>query len=224
MTKEQFAAAKAAMQTYMPQDVHDTGHVMRVLYAAVRIAKTLPGANMDVVILAALLHDIGRGAEDDAQKTGHAELGAHMAYGWLQKQGYSEETAAHVQACIRTHSYKGGQRPQSLEAEIVFDADKLDLSGAVGCGRALLFGAQIGEPWYRTGPDGQPCPGEKGRHSLLREYHRKLKDLHNVFFTQKARQMAKKRQETMDAWFQALEKEIYTGYNKGEKILEEVLG
>ncbi|MDL2295105.1 HD domain-containing protein [Ruminococcaceae bacterium OttesenSCG-928-D13] len=225
MTKKEFGALERVMLKSMQRSVHDTGHIYRVLYYALRIAKTEPRANLDVVITAALLHDIGRAKQDDYPGLGHAELGARMAWDILRKHGTSEKTAAHVRDCIRTHSYKGGKKPATLEAKILFDADKLDLTGAVGSARALLFGAEIDEPFYLTGPDGQPTPGKPDEGpSLLREYNRKLKHLHTKFFTAKGRALAKKRQKAMDAYFTAFEKEIRGGYKKGQKLLDEVLG
>lgn len=224
MTKAQFKAAEAVMLRSMQNSVHDTGHVYRVLYAALRIAKTEPRADSEVVILAALLHDIGRAAEAKHPGLGHAELGARMAWDALNKLGYGEKTVRQVCGAIRTHSYKNGQKPQSLEAKILFDADKLDLAGAVGCARALLFGAEIDEPFYLVGKDGLPTPGTpKEGPSLYREYNRKLKQLYKKFYTKKAKSMAAKRQKTMDAWFAAFQKEIGGGYAKGLALLDGVL-
>lgn len=219
MTRREFEAVETEMLKGMQRSVHDTGHIYRVLYGALRIAATEPKADRDIVILAALLHDIGRAAEK-RPGVGHAEAGAGMAYDMLRRAGWGESAAAHVRNCVRTHSYKGGQKPQSIEAKILFDADKLDLAGAVGCARALLFGAQIDEPLYRLGPDGLPSPGLPGEESsILREYNRKLKHLPEKMFTAEGRRLAAKRQKAMDDYFAALAKEIYSGYKKGAKLL-----
>lgn len=120
MTKEQFAAAEEVMLQGMQQSVHDTGHIYRVLWGALRIAQTEPMADLDVVILSALLHDIGRLNEEKTPSKGHAAVGANMAGPILQRLGWDKATTAHVQACIRTHSYKQGITPQTLEAKILF--------------------------------------------------------------------------------------------------------
>lgn len=224
MTREQFDAAERVMLQSMQQSVHDTGHVYRVLWGALRIAKTEPMADVDVVILSALLHDIGRLNEEKTPGKGHAAVGAQMAGPILQDLGWSKEKISHVQACIRTHSYKRGLTPQTLEGKILFDADKLDLTGAVGTARALLFGAQIDEPFYLVGADGLPTKGHKTEGpSLLREYDRKLKKMEDKFYTKKARKIARKRQKTMDRWFCEFKKEINKGYNKGTALLGAML-
>ena len=221
MTHEQFAATEAFMKQNMQQSVHDEGHVHRVLYGALRIAKTLPLANTDVVILSALLHDVGRETERLNPKVHHAVAGAKMAFEFLQRQGWPQTTAAHVRDCILTHSYSAGGKPQTLEAEILFDADKLDLSGAVGCARSLLFGAEISEPWYRLDENGLPLPGKKSEEpSLFREYNKKLSKLEDKFYTEKAKKIAKKRQKTMDAYFEAMMDEVNSLYGDGVEMLQ----
>lgn len=224
MTQEQFAATEAFMKRNMQQSVHDEGHIARVLYAALCIAKTLPAANIDVVILSALLHDVGREAERLNREVHHAVMGAQMAFDFLQQQAWPQTTAAHVRDCILTHSYSAGGEPQTLEAQILFDADKLDLSGAIGCARSLLFGAEIGEPWYCLDKNGLPLPGKKTKEaSLFREYNKKLSKLEDKFYTEKAKKIAKKRQKTMDAYFKAMMDEVNLLYKDGVELLQETL-
>jgi uncharacterized protein len=224
MTQNQFIVTEAFMKQNMQQSVHDEGHIHRVLYAALRIAKTLSAANIDVVILSALLHDVGRETERLNPKVHHAAAGAQMAFDFLQRQGWPQTTAAHVRDCILTHSHRAGGKPQTLEAQILFDADKLDLSGAIGCARSLLFGAEIGEPWYRLDKNGLSLPSEKSEEpSLFREYNKKLSKLEDKFHTGKAKKVAKKRQKTMDAYFKAMMNEVNSLYEDGVKALQETL-
>lgn len=203
---------------------HDAGHVYRVLWNALRIAKTEPAANRDVVIISALLHDIGRPQAVQQPGLSHAEAGAHLAREGLLRLGWDVDTVMHVGDCVATHSYKKGVPPQSLEAQVLFDADKLDLSGAVGVARAMLFGAQIDEPLYLLDGVGMPTPGkaEEGP-SLRREYHRKLSGLAGRFFTAEGKRLAVKRQKVMDAYFEAMEEEIDKGYRKGMRLLAKAL-
>lgn len=176
MKKSEFAIVEQYMLQCMQQSVHDPAHIYRVLYAALGIVATEPAADKEVVMLAALLHDVGREEEVQNPSLHHATIGAGMAYDFLCSYGWSERIAAHVRDCILTHSYSAGGSPTSIEAKILYDADKLDLTGAVGCARAMLFGAEIGEPWYRLSAEGRPLPGKKGEEpSLFREYNKKLK-------------------------------------------------
>lgn len=225
MKRSDYKNAESFMLCHMPttlQDpVHDAQHVYRVVYAAVQIAKTQPAANPDVVVLAALLHDIGRKTAATPGES-HAQLGAKMAYTFLRAQKWGRKTAAHVRDCIETHSYAGGNAPATTEAKILYDADKLDLAGALGVRRASLYGAGVGEPLYRLNAAGLPTRGgPKEGHSLFEEYHTKLNHMPRLFFTAEGKRLAKQRQKTMDVYFKALAKEVAALYKTGKKELHE---
>ncbi|MEG1932062.1 MAG: HD domain-containing protein, partial [Pygmaiobacter sp.] len=178
---------------------------------------------MDVVIMASLLHDIGRAEERQTPESCHAEIGSRKAFDFLLAQGYCEQTACHVAACILTHRYKKSRVPQSIEAQIIFDADKLDLTGTVGTARAILFGAQIGEPLYLLNDRHMPAQGlPSDEASLFREYHRKLKYLSGKLYTAKARCIAAEQQKSMDAYFDHLFAEINENYTAGQTILKKL--
>lgn len=225
MTKAQFNRTYEYMLQCMQKTVHDPGHVDRVLYTALRLAKTMPEANRDVVVLSALLHDVGRGVEERMHGRNHADIGAEMAFTFLTKEGWGEAMAALVRDCIATHSHSGRRPPQCPEAEILYDADKLDLTGAIGTARAILFGAQIDEPFYGMDEWGNPQLGrKKGENkSLMQEYHKKLRKMPTLFYTEKARKIARKRQRVMDGYFDAFEEELQAAYGKGRDLLEMVL-
>lgn len=220
MDKIQFKQINQYMERCMQQNIHDAAHSKRVFYLALRIAEAEPKADRDVVMAAALLHDIGRKNAEKNPEISHAQLGGDMAYAFLRELGWPRGKAGHVRECIHTHSRKGGRAPQSLEAKILFDADKLDLSGAVGVARVILFGGQIAEPFYTLAPNGMPRPGKVDEApSLLREYSRKLKNADRKLYTKKGKKMSKKRQKQMDVYFSAFRREINSTYKKGENIL-----
>ncbi|MEG1604946.1 MAG: HD domain-containing protein, partial [Clostridia bacterium] len=211
MTQAEFAQIERFMQASMQDAVHDQLHVYRVLNYALQIAEATPGADMDVVIISALLHDIGRAAEMRDPSLCHARVGSQMAHEFLLARGDQADVARRVADCIRTHRYKNGAPPQSPEARILFDADKLDLIGTVGVARAILFGGQIDEPLYLLDEQNDPTEGlpSEGA-SLFREYNRKLSSLWTKLYTAKAREIAKAQQKTMDAYFQSLFQEVKT--------------
>lgn len=221
MKRTRFRQAEEYMQQCMQHSVHDTGHVYRVVYTALRLLKNQPAANAEVVVLAALLHDIGRKEAAGKKGVSHAAAGAAMAYDFMMEGGWPKITAEHVRDCISTHSHKAGLTPATLEAKLLYDADKLDLTGAVGTARALLFGAEISEPLYRVGRGGLPTKGKKSEPpSLLREYRRKLRHMESLFYTKQAKKIARKRQKAMDAWFTALRDEVTGTYEKGTVLLD----
>lgn len=149
---------------------HDLGHALRVR----RWAKTLAleeGADVEIVELAALLHDIGRAG---AVEKSHAESGASLAASILAKLGYSEEISQAVREAVISHSRESGYEPKSLEAKILYDADKLDFVGPVGLARLFSLAALHG--WTIS-----------GSHSCEEFYKNRISTYDNHLFTPSAR-------------------------------------
>jgi uncharacterized protein len=224
MNKEEFQRIESFMLECMNDAVHDCLHSYRVLNYAVQIADAAENVNMEVVIISALLHDIGRAEEIKNPSLCHAEVGSTKVREFLLDIGYSEEKAQHAADCILTHRYGSNRVPQSLEAKILFDADKLDLTGAVGVARAIMFGSQIGEPLYILGEDKLPAEGLPTEEaSLFREYNRKLNSLYHTLNTAKAIEIGKEQQRTMDSYFKSLFEEVNKNHAGAKQILDRVL-
>lgn len=132
MTKDMYALLEKYMISCMEDSAHDKEHIYRVLYNALRIAKTENDVDYDVLIVACLLHDIGRKEQFEDSKLCHAIVGGEKAYAFLIEHGYGSQYAEQVKQCIQTHRYRKSNPPQSLEAKILFDADKLDVAGTIG--------------------------------------------------------------------------------------------
>ena len=116
---------------------HDFEHTKRVYKIALKLAKHYDGVDLFVLKLAALLHDIAR-EEEDKDSTGkidHALLGAQMARKILTKLGVEKEVIEKVVHAIETHRFKAQRKPKTIEAKLLFDADKIDVLGAVGVAR-----------------------------------------------------------------------------------------
>ena len=146
MTKQDYEKLKAYMQKCASDGSHDSEHIHRVLYVAMEIAEAEENVDYDVLIAACLLHDIGR-AEQFADPTlCHAAVGAEKAYRFLLAEGFGEAFAAHVRDCIATHRFRADAPPVSIEAKILFDADKVDVSGTFGIARTLMYKGEQGEP------------------------------------------------------------------------------
>ncbi|MEG0687925.1 MAG: HD domain-containing protein [Hungatella sp.] len=223
MNQEEVRQMDAFMLECMDDSVHDPLHSYRVLNYALQIAIT-EDCDMDVVITSALLHDIGRAAEKKNPALCHAEVGSEMARTFLDIHGYSREKADHIADCILTHRFRKNRKPQTIEAKILFDADKLDLTGAAGTARAILFGGQIEEPLYILGEDLLPTVGlATDAPSLFREYHRKLQVLCGKFYTARATEIGLEQQKTMDAYFERLFFEVNQNHRVGKEILEKVV-
>lgn len=119
---------------------HGFDHTLRVTRLSERLAQE-EGADLRVVLPAALLHDIGRPLEEE-QGIAHEQAGAVIAEEFLSSIEYDRTLIPKVVHAIRTHRYRSTNRPETLEAMVLSDADKLDAMGAVGIARTFM---QAGE-------------------------------------------------------------------------------
>ncbi len=210
MQEQEYRRIEGYMKACMTDAAHDREHVYRVLRAALKIADTEPEADRDILTAACLLHDIGREKQYADPKVCHAEAGAEMARRFLSELGWDEARVSHVSACIFTHRFRKGREPASIEAKILFDADKLDVCGAIGIARTLQYQGRVGEPLYWVDAKGDPLPGDPGEPaSFLKEYRKKLSKLYDRFYTPAAAEMAKGRREIAEAFYQAVLQEIH---------------
>ena len=134
---------------------HDLEHALRVRDWGKKLAEE-EGADVMVIELAALLHDIGRSGA--VEKT-HAESSAGLAVNILHKTGYAEDIVLRVKEAIISHSLEAGHEPNTLEAKILYDADKLDFVGAIGLGRLFTL----------AGVQGWPLVGENSCETFYQE-------------------------------------------------------
>jgi len=196
-------------------------HTYRVFNNALQILETEKEANAEIVILSVLLHDIGRikrAAETAEATPSHAQTGSRKSYGFLVEKGYSEDIANQVSECIISHSRGDKNEPQTIEAKILFDADKLDMTGAVGTARAIASG-RAGKPFYLIDEDGFPMKGKKKEDtSLIKDYQQELQKMTRVFYTSKAQKIAIKQQRTMDDYFEQFLREINKNHENGMKL------
>ncbi|MFX1445050.1 MAG: HD domain-containing protein [Promethearchaeota archaeon] len=125
-------------------DIHGFSHVQRVYNTCVKIGQNL-NANMKILKIAALLHDIGRIDEKkDPSKKNHAEISAIKAKEFLATNNFnlSQKEINNIIHAISAHSFSNNISPQTLEAKILSDADKLDAIGAIGIFRTIGFTLQ----------------------------------------------------------------------------------
>ena len=203
---------------------HDREHIYRVLYNALQIAEREENVDYDILIAACLLHDVGRPDQFADPRLCHAEVGSEKAYAFLLQNGFSQEFADIVRSAILTHRFRVSRPPQSLEAKILFDADKLDVTGALGIARTLLYKGTMTEPLYLLQEDGTVSNGGNDpASSFFREYHFKLKKLYDRFYTQGGMAMAQQRRKIAEDFYTALYNEVAPGYAGGKQRLENIL-
>ena len=224
MTRETYTLLENFMLRNAGDSAHDREHIYRVLYNALAIAKTEEKVDYDILITACLLHDVGRPEQFADPKVCHAQVGSKKAYAFLVENGFSADFADQVRHCILTHRFRVARPPQSLEAKILFDADKLDVTGALGIARSLQYRATVSEPLYTLNESGEVSDGENdAASSFFREYHFKLKKLYDRFYTPKGKEMAETRRTIAEDFYHALYQEVAPGYRAGKQALKELL-
>lgn len=161
---------------------HGWKHTERVRELVLKIGKE-EGADLEVLELAALLHDIARKQEREC----HAKEGAEKAREILE--GYEKKDE--VVHCIEAHRFSKGKEPETLEAKVLQDADKLDSMGAVGIARCFMYQAEHG-----------------GNMKTAKEhFHNKLLKLGSLMHTETGRRFAVERHGFLEEFLERLEKE-----------------
>ncbi|MGD9570028.1 MAG: HD domain-containing protein [Sedimentibacter sp.] len=189
--------------------VHDYLHVYRVLNQAMEIALEYSEANKEIILASSLLHDIGRAAQFRDSTLCHAIIGGDMAYKFLINIGWQEPDALHVKECITTHRFRTDNQPKTIEAKILFDADKLDITGSLGIARTLIFKGQVNEPLYTVDKNMVIHKGIKeDPESFIKEYNYKLIKVYNKFYTEQAGKIAQKRRSILMEFYESFMNEI----------------
>lgn len=224
MEKSTYTQIEQYMLLCMKDTAHDKEHIYRVLYLALDIARTELNIDQDVLIAACLLHDIGREEQFQNPKLRHEQVGAEKAYRFLTANHWPENKAEHIRNCILSHRFRSENPPESIEAKILFDADKLDVTGTLGIARTLLYKAQVSEPLYSIGTAGNVLGGsEDTQPSFFQEYKFKLEKLYDRFFTQRGNQIAEERRDSAVSFYNSMLKEVQSCYSCGVKVLAEIL-
>lgn len=190
-------------------EVHNFEHVLRVEKMARRIA-LVEGADLEIVQAAAYLHD-SRGASPEADgqaRKGHHITSAEFAGEVLTAKGWEKERIEAVQHCIRAHRFRyDEERPETIEAMCVFDADKLDVLGAVGAARTIAYAVLAGEPILSEPSEKFLKTGQKEEdeeHSSYHEYLFKLRKVKDQLFTKLGKEIARERDEFLHQFYERL--------------------
>lgn len=222
MTQETYRLLESYMLSCMADSAHDKDHVYRVLYHALEIARAEDNVNYDILIAACLLHDIARVDQFRDPSLCHALHGGEKAYLFLIENGFEASFAQQVRHCVRTHRFRRSDTPQTLEAKILFDADKLDVAGAMGMARSLIYKGTVTEPLYNLLPDGAVSDGTDDlMPSFFQEYKFKLEKLYGKFYTKTGKALALARQAHAVSFYENLLQEVRDAYTHGRDILRQ---
>ena len=158
---------------------------------------------MAVVRSAAFLHDIGRMAQDEsAGVICHAERGEWMARPLVDTFALSPARRENILHCIRSHRFRGEHPPRTIEARVLFDADKLDAIGAVGVARAFLFAGEVGARLHTPGVRPEETQPYSENDTGYREFRLKLSRIRERMLTAEGRRLAEERHRFMERFFE----------------------
>jgi uncharacterized protein len=167
---------------------HGFEHTNRVYKTCIALGNTL-NADMSVLLPAVLLHDIVRVGEN------HACASSNMARDILRGLNYPEKAIMAISEIIRSHSFSAGKIPESLEAKILSDADKLDAIGALGIYRAAMYSTE----------------NRRLLEDYISHFSEKLLNLKEMMYTDEASRIAESRHRFLLVYLDQIEDELIQG-------------
>ncbi len=180
---------------------HDWFHVLRVYKNALHIAKGEKKADVLTLALAALLHDIA----DSKFHDGDEEVGPRMAGSFLKKNHVDEKRIETIVKIIENVSYRGGHQKSdynSLELQIIQDADRLDAIGAIGVARTFNYGGfknrKLYDPAIKPNLEMSAEAYKKSEAPTINHFYEKLLLLKDQMHTQTAKEIAEGRHVFME--------------------------
>ncbi len=187
---------------------HAWDHTERVYNLCMHIGKK-ENADIEILKLAAILHDIGREHQDKSNgEICHAKKGSILARKLLEKHNLDNEKINKIIHCIESHRFRGDKPPRTKEAKILFDADNLDSIGAVGVGRAFLFAGEIGAKLHDKNIDIEKIKPYTKEDTAYREFMVKLRKIKDKMLTEEGKRVAEERHRFMVDFFDRLNKEV----------------
>jgi uncharacterized protein len=187
---------------------HDFSHVLRVVANAERLALA-EHADVEVCRTAALLHELVNLPKNHPESHRSGDLCAVEAARVLRERSLPESFVSAVVACIRDHAFSKGIVPESLEARVLQDADRLDAIGAIGVARCMATSAEMRRPFY-SWDDPLAARRELDDKSFaLDHFEKKLFRVPERLHTEAARRLAEKRVVFMKLFVENLADECF---------------
>ncbi|MBT8145908.1 MAG: HD domain-containing protein [Gammaproteobacteria bacterium] len=213
---------EAVMADYMSDRVstdpaHDILHVRRVVSLAKALSES-EEADLQVVLPAAWLHDCVTLPKDSPDKHQASTLAAEEAIRFLKSIDYPGHHLDAIHHAIQTHSYSAGIKPETLEACVVQDADRLDALGAIGVARCMLVGGALHTPLYHPGDVFCEHRLPADREFVLDHFYQKLLHLADSMHTPSARLEAQRRRQVLLFFLDELRRELAVSRIRSEQF------
>jgi uncharacterized protein len=192
----------------MTQDAaHDISHIKRV----VKTAKSLCAqeqADLEVVLPAAYLHDCFTFPKNHPERATSSKIAADKAIAFLRSINYPAHHLDAIHHAIVTHSYSANITPETIEAQIVQDADRLDSLGAIGIARCLFVGQSFDAELYNREDPFAEVRDLDDKHFSVDHFYVKLFKLAQTMNTESAKQEAERRSNYMRGFLDQLASEV----------------
>lgn len=176
---------KEIEKTQSNNNTHGFEHTLRVYNFCKKIGEYY-NANMNILLPAAILHDIAR------EEKNHSLVGAEKAKEVLNKYDFNEDDIQAISEAIRCHSFSSGYKPNTIEGKILSDADKLDAMGAIGVFRAATYSQET----------------NRSINEFIDHFYDKLLNLDDLLYTEIAKELGNKRKEFMILFLQQYKNEL----------------
>jgi uncharacterized protein len=200
LTGRQATYAAAVDRLWTADGAHDLGHLARVWANCQRIAETEPGADLAVLLAAAYFHDVVNLPKTSADRSLASVRSADLAVTVLPGLGFDPAKLPDVHHAIAAHSFSAGIPPQTVDARILQDADRLEALGAIGIARMFHVGGAMGGAMFDADdPLAQRRPLDDRRYALD-HLEVKLFPVAAAMQTAAGRQMAEERAEWMSSF------------------------
>lgn len=188
---------------------HDFAHVLRVVENAWVIALA-EGADLETVRAAALLHELFNYPKDHPDSHRSGDVCAERADALLERVGFDPDKRRVAVSAIRDHAFSKRVSPESLEARVLQDADRLDAIGAIGVARWAATCADMKRPFYH--PEDPFCREHvvDDKRWGLDHFYRKLLRIPETLHTRTARRMAERRVAFLRRFLEELADEMGT--------------
>ncbi|AVH29576.1 MULTISPECIES: HD domain-containing protein [Vibrio] len=196
------------MQQEMQVDAaHDISHVQRVVNTAKKLAVE-EGADLSIVLPAAYLHDCFTYPKDHPNRKQSSIIAAKKAVAFLESIDYPQQYHDAIAHAIEAHSFSANIRPNTLEAKVVQDADRLDALGAIGVTRCIQVSTEFDAQLYDDKDIFAQQRELDDKQFTLDHFQTKLFKIAETMNTESARREAQKRKAFMQAYIEQLHDEV----------------
>lgn len=205
ITKTMLEEIKAMYEA--ADSAHDFSHILRVYKTAQKIGEA-EGADMKVLLLAALLHDVGAESKLSVASAESDAFRLRIAEEFLRKKSFPENLIHNVLYAIDVHRFSKGIVPTTKEARILQDVDRLDAMGAIGIARVFMTGGAVGRKFYS--PEDPFCRTRVPDDKLwnLDHFFKKILKLESGMHTETARMIARRRAAVLKRYLEDLQREL----------------